>query len=153
MEVAVDGDEEVAGAAVEDDLQVAVVEAVGEGVYCVLVPVVFVIGDGAEVFFDPPVVGEGTEVYAAAGGACCAEEVFMTDGEVERAVSAHAEAGDGAVRAVGDGGIVGVDILDELFGDEGLIADGWVDGAVEVPAVEAAVGANEEDAEVVGFFL
>ncbi len=137
--------EEVVDAAIEDDLLVAVVKAVGDVDDSIFFPVVFVVGEGTQVFFDAPVVGEGADVDAAAGGAAGAEEIFVTEAQEEAAVAAHAKAGDGAVFAVGLGGIVAVDIGDEFFYDEGFVADGGIEGRVEVPAVKAAVGADEED--------
>lgn len=80
MQGAVDGEEEVARAAVEDEPKVAIVEAVGGVHHRVCIPNGFVGAVIAEIFFDAPVVGEGPEVDAAAGGARRAEEVFMMHG-------------------------------------------------------------------------
>lgn len=153
MEVAVDGEEEVTGAAVEDDLQIAVAEVVGEGEHRIIIPVLFVFGDGSQILFYAPVVGEGAEVDATAGGACCAKQVFVPDGEIERAMAAHAKTGDGAMCSVRDGGVMGIDIGDELFAHKGFIPYGRVDGAIKIPAVVSAVGRYEKDIHFVGFFL
>ena len=153
MEAAVDGEEEVAGAAVEDDLQIAVAEIVGEREHRVIIPVLFVFGDGSQLLFYAPIVGEGAEVDPTAGGACCAEQLFVPDGEIECAMAAHAKAGDGAMHSVGDGGVMGIDIGDELFTHKGFIPHGRVDGAVEIPAVVSAVGGYEKDIHIVCFFL
>ena len=82
MEVAVDGEEEVAGPAIEDDLQVAVAEIVDSGENGVSIPVVFVFVYISQILFYSPVIGEGAEVDPAAGGACCAEQVFVSDSEI-----------------------------------------------------------------------
>lgn len=153
MEVAVDGEEEVTGAAVEDDLQVAVAEIVDGGDNSVGIPIISILCDVSQILFYAPVVGEGAEVDPTAGGARCAEQVFVPDGKIEGAMSAHAEAGDGAMRSVGDGRIMGVDVGDELFAHKGFIADRRVDRAVEIPAVVSAVGRYEKDILFVCFFL
>src|SRR5580692_551632 len=66
-------------------------------------------------------------------------------------MAAHAKPGDSPVAAIGQGRVVGIDPGNELFADEGLVAYGRVDGAIEIPAVKAAVGTDEKDAELVGF--
>lgn len=153
MEVAVDGEEEVTGAAVEDDLQIAVAEIIGESEHRVIIPVLFVFGDGSQILFYTPIVGEGAEVDSTAGGACCAEQIFVPYGEIEGAMSPHAKAGDGTMCSVGDGRIVGIDIGDELFAHKGFIPHGRVDGAIEIPAVVSTVGGYEKDIHFVCFFL
>src|ERR1700743_669681 len=117
----------------------------------VSLPCCFVGAVVAEVFFDAPVVGEGRKVHTAAGGAGCTEQIFVMHGQIEGAMAAHAKAGDGAVSAVGYRRIMAIDIGNKLFADEGLVADFGVFGAVEIPAVVAAVRTDEEDAQGVGF--
>lgn len=153
MEVAVDGEEKVTGAAVENDLQIAVAEIVDGGENSVGIPIISVLCDVSQILFYAPIVGEGAEVDPAAGGACCAEQVFVPDGKIKGAMSAHAEAGDGAMRSVGDGRIMGIDIGDKLFAYKGFIADRRVDRAVEIPAIVSAVGRYENDIHCVCFFL
>lgn len=152
MQAAVHSKEEVACAAVEDDPELTVLQVVGGVEDRVVLPGVLMRVVVAKVLFYAPVCGEGGEVDAAAGGAGRAEELAVTDGEVEGAVAAHAEAGDGAMGFIGFCGVVNIDIGDEFFCDEGLVADGGVDWAVEVPAVVASVGADEEDVVLGGFF-
>src|ERR1700759_3755207 len=120
MQGAVDVEEEIVYAAVEDDLQITVFEIVGSMEHGVVLPHGFVRRVVSKVFFDIPVVGEGGEIYTAAGGACCAVKVFVMHGEIEGAMAAHAQARDGAMGAVGYCGIMTVDISDELFADEGF---------------------------------
>src|SRR6201989_329858 len=103
MQIAVDGEKEIVDAAVEYDLQVSVMETVCDVEYGVIVPVPLMIGDRTQVFFDTPVVGEGAEIDSAAGGAGCAKKIFVPDGKIKSAVSAHAEAGDGAMVTIGTG--------------------------------------------------
>jgi hypothetical protein len=153
MEIAVDGEEEVAGAAVEDDLQVAVAETVDGGDNSIGIPVISVFCDVSQVFFYTPIVGKRAEIHSATGGACRAEQVFVPDGKIEGAMSAHAEAGDGAMCSVGDGGVMSIDVWDKLFAYKGFIPDRRVDRAVEIPAVVSAVGRYEEDVHFICFLL
>lgn len=153
MEAAVDGEEEVAGAAVEDDPQVAVVEIVDSGENSVRIPDLFVVADGSQVLFYAPIVGEGAEVDPTAGGACCAIQVFVPDGEIEGAVSAHAKTGDGAMRPVWDGGVMSIDVGDKLFAYEGFITNRWIDRTVEIPTVVSAVRRYEKDVLFVRLLL
>jgi len=146
MKIPVYLQEEICDAAVDDEVEIAVVKIVSGMEDGVVLPIVFMGGVVAEVLFYSPILGKGGEVDTAAGGACCAEQIAVADGEIEGAVPAHAEAGDGTMRVVGAGGVVGVDIGDQFFCDKRFITDFRVDGAVEIPAVEAAVRANEEDA-------
>src|ERR1700722_6197611 len=147
MQGPVDGKEEIIDAAVDDQFQLTVVQAIDRGDDGMGVPFGFMGVVFAEVFFYPPVIGKGAKVYSTAGGPCGAEEVFVVYGQVECAVPAHAETGDGAMGPVGGSGIVGVDIGDQFPGHKSLISYGWIQGAVKVPAVVAAVGTDEEDAE------
>lgn len=146
MEAAIYGKEEVVYAAVEDQPQIAVVKIV-HGVDDGMGLPAFLVGSVVtKVFFYSPVVWKRAEVHTAAGSACCAKQVAVADGQVEGAMSTHAEPGDGAVLLIALCRVVVVDIGDEFVGDKGFVADGRVNGAVEVPAVVAAVGADEEDA-------
>src|SRR6202012_1600581 len=108
MEAAVDGQEEVCDAAVDDQVKITVVEIVDGVEDGVIFPIVLMGGVVAEVFFYAPIFGEGREVDSAAGGSGCAEEIAVADREIEGAVSAHAEAGDGAMGVIGAGVVVGV---------------------------------------------
>src|SRR5258708_26506679 len=121
MEAAVDCQEKIAETAIEDDVQFAIAEAVYDVDHGIIVPILFVVGDCSEVLFDARVVGEGAEVDTAAGCSCCAKEVFMTNGKVEGAMTAHAQASDGAVGPVRDRGIMVIDIGDQFFYHKGLI--------------------------------
>ena len=69
VEVAVDGEEEVAGAAVEDDLQVAVAEIVDGCENGISIPIVLVFVEVSQVLFYAPVIGERAEIDSATGGA------------------------------------------------------------------------------------
>ena len=110
-------------------------------------------GDSSQVLFDVPAVGKRAKVDAAAGGACGSEQVLVSDGEIKGAVASHAKTGDGSMCPVGDGGIMGIDIRDQFFDHECFIANGGIDRAVEIPAVVASVGRDEDDTEVIGFFF
>lgn len=149
MKVTVDGQKEVAGPAIEDECEFAVGKAVRGGYYRIFFPVGPAAGTVAEVFFQSPIVLEGAEVYSAAGCASRPKRVLVPDRYVKCAMTAHAQAGNGPVAAIGGGRVVGVDIGDELFADERFVAYGRVDGAVEIPAVEAAIGADEDHPQVI----
>ena len=142
--------EEVACATIEDDGEVAIlqeVELIDDGVvvpsFKVLVPV-------ADVFLHVPVVGEGAYVEATAGASYGTKHVFVADGIPHGAMSAHAEACDGALATVGDGRQVCVDILYQLLGDEGLVAIFGYYGAIPIPTTKSPVGAYEDDTVALG---
>ena len=74
----------------------------------------------------------------------------MTHGQVEGSVSAHGQACYGACRAVGNGGVSGVDVCNEFLGNEGFVAVFWGDKTIEVPAVACSVGHDNDEVVLVG---
>ena len=148
VESLVDGEEEVVGAAVEDDRERGSdqMELVDDHV---LVPHGGVGAVIAQQAFDLPTVGEGPEIHPAARCAAGAECILMAYGEPHGAVPAHAEARDGASGGGGQRAVVAVDVVDELFRHIGLVARLGAERAVEVPRV-GPVGAYDDKPVGVG---
>lgn len=78
VEATIDREEEIFDSAIDDEPEVMILQVVDKGDHGILIPIVFVFGDGSEILFDAPVVGEGTKVDTAAGRASCAVGVFVS---------------------------------------------------------------------------
>ncbi len=113
-------------------------------------PVLWVLFLAAKLVAHVPISGEGADVYASAGGTGCGEDVAVTDSVPHGAVSAHAEACDGACPTMGDGVVAVVYEGDEFLGDEGLVTHVLVERAVPIPGV-FTVGTDDDDAFFVGY--
>src|SRR5258708_3392197 len=153
VEVTVYLQEEIVHSAIEDDLKGAVLQSFQGMGHRIFVPVLRGAGQAPQVFFQVPVIGEGAKIPPAAGSSCRAEEILVTDAQVEPPMSSHAQARYGAMLPVGHCGIMTIDIRDQLFGHKGLITDGGIDRAVEPPAAITAIGADEEDTEFIRLLL
>src|SRR5258708_12274449 len=153
VEVTVYLQEEIVHSAIEDDLKGAVLQSFHGMGHRIIVPVLLVAGQVSQVFFQVPVIGEGAKIHPAAGSSCRAEEILVTDAQVEPPMSSHAQARYGAMLPVGHCGIMTIDIGDQLFGHKGLITDGGIDRAVEPPAAITAVGPDEDDTQSIPLLL
>lgn len=145
-------EEEIIYSAIDDDGQVAVLQAVQLVDDRVVVPYFQVFIAFAEVVLHAPVVGEGTDVETSAGSACGTEHFLVTDSIPHCTVSAHAQARDGSLATVGDGIQVLVRVFNQFLGYEGFVAAFRYHRAVPIPAVAVAVGQDEDDAVSVGYF-
>ena len=103
----------------------------------------------AELFGHFPVLGERTDIHAAARRSAGAERILVAERKPQPAVAAHAETRNRAARTVAPRRIVGVHVIDQLARDEGLETRRGVFRAVPVPAV-LAVGTNDDHAVPVG---
>ena len=150
VHVAVHLVEEVLGAAIEDDVHGAGLEQMGEVDDGVLVPKLGILLVGAQTACYVPVLGEGTEIHSARHATHVAECVLMSHAQIEGSVAAHGQTCDGTGRAVGNGGVDGVDMCNEFLGNEGLVAVFGADETIEVPAVSRSVGHDNDEVVLVG---
>lgn len=107
--------EEVAVAAVDDDVLARAEQAVERIVYGVRLPHCLVLKLVAQHLLYLPAVGILADVHASARGAYVAEHVGMLQSVPHGSVSAHAQACYGSQLAARVGGVVGVDILGQLL--------------------------------------
>ena len=108
------------------------------------------VGVFAEPAFHTPLVGKGADVHAAAHRAAGPEGLRVAEREPQRAVAPHAETGDRTPGAVGFRPVMLVDVFDQFGSDECFVAVFRVGGAVPVPAVPAAIGADRDEFHIRG---
>lgn len=107
--------EEVAVAAVDNDVLARAEQAVERIVYGVRLPHCLVLKHVAQHLLYLPAVGVLADVHASARGAYVAEHVGMLQSVPHGSVSAHTQARYGSQLAARIGGVVGVDILGQFF--------------------------------------
>ena len=110
----VDVEEEVLRAAINDQLQCAVLEQRKLRHHRILVPILLMCILIAQPQLDVPFLRKRTEVNATAHRASRAKHVLMADGEIKRTVSAHAESCHGTSLTACVGKIVFVDIFHQF---------------------------------------
>ena len=142
-------EKEVVVTAVDHQRQIAVRYAVQLGHHRMVVPRLAIGRLLAELFGHFPVLGERTDIHAAARRSAGAERILVAERKPQPAVAAHAETRNRTARTVAPRRIVGVHVIDQLARDEGLETRRGVFRAVPVPAV-LAVGTNDDHAVPVG---
>ena len=141
--------EEILITAVEDERQLAVPERSGLTDHRMRVPAFRIVFQFAQLFLHLPRVGERPDVHASRGRSCSPETVFVAQRYPQRAVTAHAQARDGAALARRNRQVAGVDPVGQFLRHEGLELRRRIEGTVPIPTVRA-VGADDDHPAGVG---
>lgn len=108
MKVAVHLEEEVLGAAVDDDVHRAWLEKVCHIDDSIVFPILRILVFCSDSFCNAPFFRERTEIYATGCGSHRSEDILMPDSEEKSAVSSHGKTGDGPSASVPDSLVVPV---------------------------------------------